>query len=195
MVVLIIGGSGSGKSAYAEQRALEFGNHHAYYAATMEAIDLESKRRVERHRQLRAGGGWITLEQSRKIEKITTQIEDYDSVVLLECLSNLVANEMYGGDDEGRLETDEFVAEECARQIVEGIQAVSHAVENLVIVSNNVFEDGTEAVPELRTYLKVLGFANQMLAEIADEVVEVVVGIPVFCKSSPERSNDTDENS
>ena len=39
MMVLVTGGSGSGKSAFAEERALSFGNPNAYYAATMEVMD------------------------------------------------------------------------------------------------------------------------------------------------------------
>lgn len=100
MMVLVTGGSGSGKSAFAEERALSFGNPNAYYAATMEVMDGESVRRVERHRQMREGKGWITLEQPRDIEDITGRIRSYDSVVLVECLTNLVANEMYRGDEE-----------------------------------------------------------------------------------------------
>ena len=56
MITLIIGGSGSGKSAYAENYVLEQAkNLPKYYIATMQIYDAEGERKVERHRRLRAG--------------------------------------------------------------------------------------------------------------------------------------------
>ena len=169
MMVLVTGGSGSGKSAFAEERALSFGNPNAYYAATMEVMDGESLRRVERHRQMREGKGWITLEQPRDIEDITGRIRSYDSVVLVdeEC-ENL---------------------KECIGKITGEIAAVADSVENLVVVTGDVFDDGVSAAPALRNYLQVLGNVNRELAAMADEVVEVVVGIPVYLKGDRAREN------
>ena len=186
MIVLIEGGSCSGKSEYAERRALAMGNRNAYYAATMEAMDRESRRRVSRHRERRenanrGGANWMTIEQPRHIEELTGQINDYDSVVLLECMSNLVANEMYSEhDDEDSGSARDWM--DCANAIVEGVLEVAEIVDNLIVVTNNVFEDGVATVPELREYLKVLGNVNEALAVRADEVIEVVVGIPIFHK-------------
>lgn len=176
MMVLVTGGSGSGKSAFAEERALSFGNSDAYYVATMEVMDGESIRRVERHRRMREGKGWITLEQPRDIEGITGRIRSYESVVLVECLTNLVANEMYREDEECEN------LKECIGKITGGIADLADSVENLVVVTGNVFDDGISALPELRNYLHVLGNVNRELAVMADEVVEVVVGIPVYWK-------------
>ena len=62
MTVLILGGSGSGKSAYAEETALALAGEGAkYYLATMEAGDGEALERVNRHRQMRKGKGFVTL--------------------------------------------------------------------------------------------------------------------------------------
>lgn len=199
MIVLIEGGSCSGKSEYAEQRALAFGNRNAYYAATMEAMDRESQRRVERHRRRRedanrGGANWVTIEQPRHIEELAGSISDWDSVVLLECMSNLVANEMYSEhEDEDSGSSCDWMA--CANAIVEGILEVAETVENLIVVTNNVFEDGVAAVPELREYLKVLGGVNEALAVRADEVIEVVVGIPVFHKGGTTDHGEVDSDS
>ena len=184
MKIRIIGGSGSGKSAFAEERALSFGNPDAYYAATMEVMDRESVRRVERHRQMREGKGWITLEQPRDIEDITGRIRSYDSVVLVECLTNLVANEMYREDEECEN------LRECIGKITGGIADLADSVENLVVVTGDVFDDGVSAAPALRNYLQVLGNVNRELAAMADEVVEVVVGIPVYRKGERARENN-----
>lgn len=54
MMVLIIGGSGSGKSAYAEEYIGRIaGKGNKYYLATMQFFDEEGKKKVARHQRLR----------------------------------------------------------------------------------------------------------------------------------------------
>ena len=55
MLVVVTGGSGSGKSAFAEETVLSFGEARRIYIATMQAFDEESHRRIRRHRHMRAG--------------------------------------------------------------------------------------------------------------------------------------------
>ena len=60
MITLIMGGSGSGKSAYAEDYALaQAGESSKYYIATMQIYDAEWQRKEERNRTLRAGKGFV----------------------------------------------------------------------------------------------------------------------------------------
>lgn len=47
MLVVVTGGSGSGKSAFAEDRVLSFGESRRIYIATMQAFAEESHRRIE----------------------------------------------------------------------------------------------------------------------------------------------------
>ena len=102
MITLIMGGSGSGKSAYSEDYVLtQAGKSLKYYIATMQIYDAEGQRKVERHRKLRAGKGFITIEQPTDIAEAVSGINGEtgkNSVALLECMSNLVANEMFSGD-------------------------------------------------------------------------------------------------
>ena len=58
MVILVTGGSGSGKSQYAEELITAAGNGLRYYVATMEAFGEEGQKKVERHRELRQGKGF-----------------------------------------------------------------------------------------------------------------------------------------
>ena len=60
MLAVITGGSGSGKSEYAESVATSLAKRDRlplYYIATMRPFGAEGKWRVERHRKLRAGKG------------------------------------------------------------------------------------------------------------------------------------------
>ncbi len=52
----------------------------------------------------------------------------------------------------------------------------------MVIVTNEIFSDGILYEGESEKYKEQLGQINSMLAEMADSVVEVVYGIPVWHK-------------
>ena len=177
MMTLIIGGSGSGKSAYAEDYMVSISeDRKKYYIATMQIYDEEGKRKVERHRMLRGGKGFSTIEQPVDIGKAAEKMEAEDRTALLECVSNLTANEMFSGEVPG---TEEAITE----KIVGGIAVLNRELTHLVIVSNNVFEDGNVYDKTTMAYIRAMGRINQKLAEMADEVVEVVVGIPIVIKA------------
>lgn len=169
MLVLITGGSGSGKSEYAEERVMGLGENRVYIA-TMYPFDEESKLKIKRHRAMRKEKNFSTIECFIGIHKLNVDKED---TVLLECMSNLVANEMYqeGGAKEN---TVEF--------IIQGIKALNGKVKNLVIVSNEVFSDGIIYDEDTTTYLSYLGDINRRIGLMADEVIEVVYSIPICHK-------------
>ena len=193
MITLVTGGSGSGKSAYAES-LLSSCEGIRYYIATMQIYDAEGEKKVERHRKLRAGKGFLTIESPINVGKIQfacagkaeqakyrqeterkVQGSSEKKSALLECMSNLTANEMFTKDG---MKSEEEVVE----KIVSEIQTLSQKLDNLVIVTNNVFEDGVIYDAGTMEYLKALGRINAALARLADRVAEVVVGIPVELK-------------
>lgn len=180
MMKLIIGGSGSGKSAYAEECiAVLSEEKKKYYIATMQVFDEEGKKKINRHRQLRSGKGFMTIEQPRSIPEVLGKMEEGEKTALLECMSNLVANEMFAGVIPKSKET---VIDKIAIEI----ELVKAKLMHLVIVSNNVFEDGIAYDDSTMEYIKALGSINKRLAALADEVVEVVAGIPVIIKKGSE---------
>ena len=177
MITLIIGGSGSGKSAYAEEYMISHSEEKKkYYIATMQVYDVEGERKIERHRMLRSGKGFSTIEQPVDFEKAVEKMEAGKGTALLECISNLTANEMFAGEVP---KTEEVVVE----KITKGIKNLSKELTHLVIVSNNVFEDGNMYDNTTMTYIRAMGRINEKLAELADEIIEVVVGIPLVVKS------------
>ncbi|MCI7596837.1 MAG: bifunctional adenosylcobinamide kinase/adenosylcobinamide-phosphate guanylyltransferase [Lachnospiraceae bacterium] len=183
MMTLILGGSGSGKSAYAEEYlcALAKGKRK-YYLATMKGFDEETRAKISRHRKMRKGKDFSTIEQPVDILCALSHMEKGEKTALLECMSNLTANEMFAfpeGISAGEL------AEKLSRQIMELQEELSH----LVVVSNNVFEDGIQYDTGTGEYLNALGRINERLAVLADEVIEVVVGIPVILKKGEDHGN------
>lgn len=177
MVIIISGGSGSGKSAYAEKKILSLrGVEPLYYLATMQIYDAEGKKKVERHRKLRAGKGFVTIEQPLNVGAAADAVEERASV-LLECMSNLIANEMFTNAEAGLPE-----ASQVEVRVMDGVRRLAERTTLLVIVTNNVFEDGSSYDEGTMRYMETLGRINCRLAELADEVTEVVTGIPVEVK-------------
>lgn len=186
MIHLVIGGSGSGKSEYAENLLED--SPGKYYIATMQVYDAEGRKKVARHQRLRAGKGFQTIEQPRNMHKaaeiVTRDRKETENEALLECMSNLVANEMFDGETEdfasgmSETEREDFLVE----KVMGGIRTLAEKLDKLVIVSNNVFEDGISYDTQTMSYIRVLGRVNQELARMADHVTEVVVGIPIKVK-------------
>lgn len=170
MFHLITGGSGSGKSAYAENCILEFQGKNRIYIATMFPFDEESHRRIERHRKMRREKCFTTIECYTGVKNL---VISSDSDILLECMSNLTANEMYQENGAG---------EETVEEILQGIRQLKDRAKNLVVVTNEVFSDGISYDPDTMRYLSYLGNINQEMGKMADQVTEVVYGIPVSLK-------------
>ncbi|MCM1262971.1 MAG: bifunctional adenosylcobinamide kinase/adenosylcobinamide-phosphate guanylyltransferase [Butyrivibrio sp.] len=177
MMVLVIGGSGSGKSFYAEDMALSLAKAgmKKYYLATMQIYDEEGRRKVKKHRKLRDGKGFTTIEQPTEIAGAVEKMEEGEKTVLLECISNLAANEMFA-EEEPKTEV------QTAENIINGIKLIKEKASNLVVVSNNVFEDGEAYDETTMEYIQAMGRINMELAKLADKVVEVVAGIAVRIK-------------
>lgn len=176
MFLLVTGGSGSGKSEYAEERVLKFGPGQRIYMATMMCFDQESKKRVARHRAMREGKGFETVERCLDLAgwKPGPRREGEQLTALLECMSNLTANEIFDPKGSG---------EKAEERIKAGIDRLLGSCDNLVVVTNEVFSDGVSYGEETENYLRVLGGVNGYMASLADEVTEVVYGIPVTLKS------------
>lgn len=208
MLHIVYGGSASGKSSYAESIAMSLqGDGRLLYIATMypykwntTEIDPEMMQRIERHRAMRADKGFDTVECYRHVEHIVAKRQD---VLLLECMSNLLANEMYlepENDDGGRPETMSEVEKAgvdgnassdmaetmspVSKKIVQALVDLSTRVQDLVIVTNDVFSDGGNLTYDesTREYVKNLAEINCALAREAATVTEIVCGIPVKIK-------------
>ncbi len=169
MLILITGGSKCGKSSLAESFFDKF-RGKKFYIATMIPYGDEAHQAIERHRKIRSGKGFDTIEKY-------TDINDIDipenSGVLVECMGNLCANEMF---------SDENKIFSSCEKIISGIKKLSEKCSLLVIVSNNVGNDGMNYDCGTAEYIKNLGIINSKIAEFSDIVIECVYGIPVFLK-------------
>ena len=171
MLALVSGGSASGKSRFAEDLAAGRSAGTRIYVATMQVWDEESRRRVERHRAMRAGKGFRTEERPRRLEELTAPP---GAVALLEDLSNLTANEWFG--PEGRAGAFD--------RVLSGVEKLSREAACTVVVTNELFSDGVAYDRETADYLDCVARLNRAVAARADQVYEVVCGIPVCWKGA-----------
>lgn len=170
MKILVIGGSGSGKSEYAESLAVKLAKktYKLYYIATMEPYDKEMYKKIQRHQDMRSEKGFQTIEQYRNLQEIEAE---ENAVILLECMSNLLANELYPKSEEN-----------VCDKILKAVKKISQKSKALIIVSNDIFSSGEIYEEETRKYQRYLGKINKEIAKEFDYMIEVYYKIPIFWK-------------
>lgn len=177
MLIYVSGGSGSGKSAFAESLVVRSGLEHRAYIATMVPFGAEGQARIARHRALRAGKGFATIEKLRGLADINVPT---DCAALLEDLTNLFANEWFGtGEQDGDPKT-------AAEHVLRGLERLKSQAALTVIVGNDLFSDGMDYDAGTAEYLRALAALNCAAAAMADQVYEVVCGIPILHKGNPD---------
>ena len=169
MNILVTGGSASGKSSLAERLAVQ-GPPPWIYLATMRPWGAEARARIDRHREMRRGKGFETLECYASVGALEVPA---GGTVLLECLGNLTANLMF--DEAGRVRN-------ALEEIVDGVLALAARCGRLIVVTNDVGRDGGVYEEGTRQYIEALGRAIAALAARFDTVLEAVCGIPVLWK-------------
>ena len=165
MIILITGGSGSGKSALAESLVPRLAAGRRIYLATMAASGGESLQRIGRHRRQRASLGMETAERSADLDGLEVP---EGALVLLEDVPNWLAGEMFGGGDAARM--------------LPALRRLAGRCRHLILVTGDVFRDGGRYDAETERYLETLAVINREAAALADAVCEVVCGIPVMLK-------------
>lgn len=175
MVILVEGKPGSGKSALAQglieklSRGAPIG-----YIATMVPYGPEGDMRVKRHLAMRAGKGYITFEKPERVQELSGEFSNRGiRNALLECISNLVGNEMHSPSNKGR------TAAELAGSICCSVRLLAESLDNLVVVTNDFCQDDYDLPAEesgydvydeeTLYYIKLTDLVNLLLREIADE--------------------------
>ena len=152
------------------------------FVATAEAGDEEMQRRIEEHQRLRPAA-WSTLEITTQIGSQIVQNVGGAKVVIVDCVTLLVNNIF----SQHSYQTDEqidasLIEKEVTSEISELIECINQVDASFIMVTNEV---GTGLVPVSRVgrlYRDLLGKANQILAEHADEIYLMVAGLPIQIK-------------
>ncbi|WP_018247678.1 bifunctional adenosylcobinamide kinase/adenosylcobinamide-phosphate guanylyltransferase [Orenia marismortui] len=187
-LILVLGGARSGKSSFAEEIVTKLGGKDVTYIATSESRDQEMVDRIEKHRKSRPQE-WTTIEEVKSIAQVLDRMNK-GSVVLLDCLTLLISNLLLQGEDLAEDEYD-FNVQGREERIIQEIEEIIAKVEEkdliLVIVSNEL---GQGLVPNYklgRVYRDIVGRANQLLANSADEVYITYASLPIEIKELGEK--------
>ena len=175
--ILITGGARSGKSRFALELVLKLGEP-VLFVATAGAGDEEMRQRIEEHQRARPSA-WRTLEVTTHVGSQISQQIGNAQVVIVDCITLLVNNilSQYSPQTSASV-----VEQEVTSEINELVECINHTKASFIIVTNEV---GTGLVPTnrmSRLYRDLLGKANQLLAQQADEVYLTLAGLPVQIK-------------
>ena len=166
--VLVLGGSRSGKSAFAESLLADRGDVTYLATSTGAVDDAEWAARVAAHRARRPAG-WTTVETTAPSELVR------GGAVLVDSVTTWVAALM---DEAGAWDDGGDAAGTLTARCDALVSAWAMTPAHVVAVSDEV---GLGVVPETRSgrlFRDVLGEVNQRLAGTADEVWFVVAGLP-----------------
>ncbi|MDS1029039.1 bifunctional adenosylcobinamide kinase/adenosylcobinamide-phosphate guanylyltransferase [Bacillota bacterium LX-D] len=176
-IYLVIGGTRSGKSFFAEQMVEQFSSP-VVYIATAEVNDDEMQQRVELH-QKRRPASWQTVEEPYQIAKFIRETNLTGKTILLDCLTVYISNLLWKNSEADEEEQKRIIFQELG----ELQEAIIQSGATFVIVSSEV---GLGLVPESRLgrlYRDVVGEANQKIGAAAEEIYFVFAGIPISLKA------------
>jgi len=176
-LIFITGGARSGKSNFAEKIAVGLGKLVAYLA-TAQPLDEEMAFRIKKHREKRLNT-WETYEEPTEVRGLVSRLGLEKEVILIDCLTLLTSNLLLRKED--KVEDPKW-QEEILLEIKKLAGVCYKVPAQVIIVSNEV---GMGLVPDNslgRVYRDILGRANSIIANKADEVFMIVSGIPLKIK-------------
>ena len=178
------GGARSGKSSFAEKKVFQL-DKEKIYVATAIIFDEEMKERVKLHK-IQRGEDWITIEGYKDVDKLLEKYKNLDGVVLLDCLTNLVTNNMIMDReldwDNLSQETLQEIENDIKNQILNLIKFIKKSSLDMIIVSNEV---GMGLVPPYalgRYFRDIGGRMNQLIGKECDEAYLIVSGLELKLK-------------
>lgn len=120
---------------------------------------------------------WVTWEQPRNVHELTGQFRSED-VILLDCLTNWLANELF--HEQGW--ENETYCRQKAEQMLTTITQLATVTKAVVIVSNEVFFGGVPQDIGTYHFMKMLGWLHQRIVQLASCAIVVQHGIPIVKK-------------
>lgn len=171
-MIFITGGVRSGKSAFAEQTAAQFGVEKRYtYIATGVAFDEEMTHRIARHQQDRQTQilSWQTIEMQCEFPNTLNLLTEQD-VVLFECVTTWLSNVLFHA--ESIQEPQCFITEQI-KAFQKQLRYLIEQGVKIIIVSNEVLDEQASAYEEVNLYRKTLGELHQWLVRHSTEAYEV----------------------
>jgi adenosylcobinamide kinase / adenosylcobinamide-phosphate guanylyltransferase len=176
---LILGGTKSGKSGYAQLRAqqwLHTPGAQAVLIATALALDAQMQKRILQHQAARAihMPDMPVLEEPYQLAQAVTQHSSAQRLLVIDCLT-LWLTQWLMPTPACAGQIDQVQAQQQPTLL---LQALKQAKGPVVIVSNEISLGVTPLSSQMRQFMDVLGPLHQALAQQCSRVTLMVAGIP-----------------
>lgn len=175
-IILITGGSRSGKSIHAQNIAESISGARTYIA-TCPYIDEEMTERIWKHRKARKSSLWQTVEETIDLAGALRKSKK-SQVILVDCLTLWINNILYEAELRGESFNEEAISARC-REVLDVCEDISGAV---IFVTNEVGMGIVPDNPASRRYRDIAGRCNQIIAGHSDAVIFMISGIPLIVK-------------
>lgn len=175
MIVFISGGCKNGKSMKAQEiaKSLADENHgKLYYVATMIPKDDEDLKRVKRHIKEREGWEFETIEVGNSLDKLIENL-DVDGAYLFDSVTAFLENNLF---DPKTYELIKDAPSKVVNQLLQFAKKIQQGKGSIVFVSDYIYSDSIKYDETTEFYRKSLAKCDRKVAQIADRVMEVVLG-------------------
>lgn len=163
MIYYITGGARSGKSRYASNLALEL-SENPIYLATARRWDGEFEDRILKHESER-GDNWEVIEEEKNISKL-----DFEQrIVVVDCVTLWLTNYFVDFKQDVEKSLSTFKSE---------IDQLVSRDATYIIISNEIGMGVHAETSSGRKFVDLQGWANQYIAQVADQVFFMVSGLP-----------------
>ena len=167
LIYYITGGARSGKSSYAMQLARKF-SQKPLYIATARRWDEEFEQRIQLHKRDR-DEHWVLVEEETKPSRVNLKGE----VAILDCVTLWLTN----------LFVDHKEDVEASLTFFKNEMDLLKTIDTTLIIISNEIGMGLHAETSVgRKFTDLQGWANQYVAELADNVIFMVSGLPTTLK-------------
>lgn len=180
MIVFVSGGARCGKSSFAESLSIRLSEQNRgsqkFYLATAQETDAEMSARIKSHVKQRHATGyarWKTIEEPYLLYEAIEKVGQKGDVVLIDCLTTWVSQVRYSlGWSLSTITKHLYTLMAYSRE--KNI--------DVIFVSNDVNEGNIQPSASVRDYLSVLESVHHQVVQQADNVIQMVAGIPQHWK-------------
>ena len=167
-IIFVTGGQRSGKSLFAEKKALELSSN-PLYIATAQAFDDDFRRRIKVHQQ-RRGPQWTTYEEPLHVTSVPLKAEDS---VLFDCVTLWATNCFLHFKED---------SEKALSYMKQESEALISSGADIIFVTNEVGLGGVSPNQMQRHFADLQGSINQHLASHATEAYLILSSLPLRIK-------------